>query len=973
MQSRFLSYTCYAIAAVALFAAVMLTAISFVVKDFRYYAESALDHLALETGYTLALDDISFTLLSGTGIQVHNLRMHASDRDDPVFRCSRVQIATGLLPLLRRHIAVETVVLERPSVRMNHSDYLTLRRLLPDPGEPPAPDSARRFFDFTFACNNVLITDGTFYYHNNPGTLNAAVDNVVARLERSHETGAYQLLCNGHVNAHAFDNAWTINGPVRLHLGTIEFSGPASEMLTADMHLSTDDLAISFSGETLTLPPAVLLARLHGDGRTAGMSAFDLSLPGHAALQGRAHMDFSLKPSPLLNVTLTSDWIALDPFVGEPLLNTLYPPWLAEHVDRLRGGEIKMTDAVWIGSPGTLFFNDTAALRADVELRRLAYALDEDRTLRLSQGRFACAAGEITGTAALEFFPGDSHTLHTTLRFPDSVPDLQGSVFSSVPAEALKTVLPDGLPLVLTSGQITAETQLRYAENLQLSAEIDLSRAEYRVADAVVKPLGLTNYLTVSFSADMPDAPPVYDIRCVVSDAASLTGRINLQGEPLFEGVYHIDAFDLSELAVPALSPAFEYQGKISAEGSVRTALNESQPWDARGHITLDTFRLIDPSDTAPLLTLDLDAAFSGHTADITSCSFVFGLSDCRFSGILENILPPRGTLAAESRFLDIDDFVRTVQKTMRRIPRKKNRPANTPSIFQQTHLKAPMRIQTVNFMNWTADNATTSFSYIDGAMLWDDVVLHAPGGQVLGSVLYDFADMRNQRLVLTADQSSVDFTWAVPGMSQTKTITGLLDLRGNFESAFYNHGGIVPNMTGDFTIRVTEGTLQKFTVLSKILSMFSLSRIIKLQGPDMQSTGMPYDLIKGNLTLTNGVMSTEDLVIKSSAMNLSAVGTLNIADEEIDFIVGAQPLETLGKIVGSVPIAGNIFTGEDKSLTVGYFRVKGPFSDTSVTPMPVKSLSTGVRKIFSSLLEIPWDIFQSGFSRENESAGDVQ
>ena len=111
--------------------------------------------------------------------------------------------------------------------------------------------------------------------------------------------------------------------------------------------------------------------------------------------------------------------------------------------------------------------------------------------------------------------------------------------------------------------------------------------------------------------------------------------------------------------------------------------------------------------------------------------------------------------------------------------------------------------------------------------------------------------------------------------------------------------------------------------------------------------------------------METENLTLKSPAMNLSAVGSIHILQKEIDMIVGVQPLETIGKIVGTIPIAKNIFTGKDKSLTVGYFHVQGPYENASVRPLPIKSFRRAVSKIFKSILNIPREILSPKGEKE--------
>ena len=78
------------------------------------------------------------------------------------------------------------------------------------------------------------------------------------------------------------------------------------------------------------------------------------------------------------------------------------------------------------------------------------------------------------------------------------------------------------------------------------------------------------------------------------------------------------------------------------------------------------------------------------------------------------------------------------------------------------------------------------------------------------------------------------------------------------------------------------------------------------------------------------------------------------MGSEDMNLIIGAQILETFGKIVGAIPLAGSIVTGKDKTITLAYFKASGSYQDASVMPMPVKSLSAPVIKIINSFLYFP-------------------
>jgi hypothetical protein len=134
----------------------------------------------------------------------------------------------------------------------------------------------------------------------------------------------------------------------------------------------------------------------------------------------------------------------------------------------------------------------------------------------------------------------------------------------------------------------------------------------------------------------------------------------------------------------------------------------------------------------------------------------------------------------------------------------------------------------------------------------------------------------------------------------------------------------------------------------------------VKLRTADIFESGIPFEVITSDFVMAHAVMKTDNLMLRGPAMNLSAVGDINLMNDNVDLIVGAQILETIGKILGNIPIAGEFFTGKDKSLTIGYFHVKGPYQEASVTPMPVKSISGPILKIFRTIIDIPRELFST-------------
>lgn len=224
--------------------------------------------------------------------------------------------------------------------------------------------------------------------------------------------------------------------------------------------------------------------------------------------------------------------------------------------------------------------------------------------------------------------------------------------------------------------------------------------------------------------------------------------------------------------------------------------------------------------------------------------------------------------------------------------------------------------------------------------------------GYYNGRVVWMGSDAEPAKLIVSG--SVLDADAAKLYRSQTE-LKGLVS--GKLRGSFYvegEGGRFWPSSHGGLSFEVTDGVLYRFPVLSKLFSLLNVSQIFALRLPDMSLEGMPFNKLTADVLLHDGLLSTENLLMDSNAMNLSLVGEVHLVNDRIDALLGVKPLRTVDKIVSRIPIAGWILAGEEKALITAHFRVEGPRSDPSVYPVPVTSLSEKVSGIFRRVLGLP-------------------
>jgi uncharacterized protein YhdP len=188
--------------------------------------------------------------------------------------------------------------------------------------------------------------------------------------------------------------------------------------------------------------------------------------------------------------------------------------------------------------------------------------------------------------------------------------------------------------------------------------------------------------------------------------------------------------------------------------------------------------------------------------------------------------------------------------------------------------------------------------------------------------------------------------------------VTGSLYAQGDVTAQGETLADIKKTALGNVRLRLQNGSLHKFSVLSKVFSILNVSQLLKFQLPDMVSNGMPYNEVKGSFAISDGSIVTQDLFIASDAINISVIGNANMIREDLNFTIGVQPLQTVDKIVNRIPVVGWLLTGKDKDFLTVFFEAKGRWADPKVTAIPVKSIGMGVLNVFRRVFELPVRLF---------------
>lgn len=156
-------------------------------------------------------------------------------------------------------------------------------------------------------------------------------------------------------------------------------------------------------------------------------------------------------------------------------------------------------------------------------------------------------------------------------------------------------------------------------------------------------------------------------------------------------------------------------------------------------------------------------------------------------------------------------------------------------------------------------------------------------------------------------------------------------------------------------TIKLSNFTLTNVSILGRLLNAMSLGGIVDL----LNGKGIAFDKMSSQFSWTEkGKPDNEKTVrlikIKSgetsgASLGLTFSGDVDMKKKFINIDGTIIPVSGISKVVGSIPVLGDILTGGDGGgIIAATYKIKGPSKDPEVTVNPLSVLAPGViRKLF--------------------------
>lgn len=471
---------------------------------------------------------------------------------------------------------------------------------------------------------------------------------------------------------------------------------------------------------------------------------------------------------------------------------------------------------------------------------------------------------------------------------------------------------------------------------------IDLAEAEIRVPPLIAKRRGVASSLEF-------EGTILTDTRMAVRRLALLLptalvegrGEVRLGARPDFKAHVNIEPQKLAGLADGfSIGPSVE--GMLKASLSIQGQGADWARWTTSGWIELARGALSLEGLKDPLRALSFRILLDKHDAMIERLAFKIGDSEVQVRGLITTwMASARPRLTVESSKLDITRLLPTPdsdEKGPPMLPRIRHwvesGQAEVTALISQAYYH---RLQFRTLSGHLRVEA--------GKLVLSELVGETPKGRFSGRIEAAPSAGETMKIVMETEATGMPVHQLISVIDpDADTLRGSLSWAGRLAATM---GGTSPFLRTLRTLtpiklQIVKGRILHGTVLPKVLKILNLPSLLE-ERVDLDRDGMPFDTLSATVTAGGGLLASEDIVLDSPVMKISAAGTLDMVTDELDVAVAVSPLGAYSDLIEKIPLFGTLLAGDRPGLTTALFEVKGPRRDPDIRYLPLESIAKGL------------------------------
>jgi hypothetical protein len=232
---------------------------------------------------------------------------------------------------------------------------------------------------------------------------------------------------------------------------------------------------------------------------------------------------------------------------------------------------------------------------------------------------------------------------------------------------------------------------------------------------------------------------------------------------------------------------------------------------------------------------------------------------------------------------------------------------------------RALVRMHRCSFHGVGVDEALAHAELSGGRLVLDTIEMKVCSGTVRGRITLGLGKGSPYQASLTLNGADLDRL--LKSSLGRSSASGVLDLTAVLK-------GDERGMEGTVDVDARSGEIRKYELFSKVFQLLNVYKIVTGESVELLGRRFTYNRMKARLMIKGGMIRFEDFSLDSSSIQVSAVGTYDPSTRKIDAVMGVQPLESLDKAIGLIPVVGWVFTGDSGRFIVVSMKVVGAMDD---------------------------------------------
>jgi uncharacterized protein involved in outer membrane biogenesis len=576
------------------------------------------------------------------------------------------------------------------------------------------------------------------------------------------------------------------------------------------------------------------------------------------------------------------------------------------------------------------------------------------KRLTALQGRFVLSDGgtqfdQVTGQLgdlALQISGGITGGKNSA--FQDFLVRVNGDADDMVkmlPSQGVSTGVVEGLvngAVVLTGPTLSPH----------MRGEVVLTESKVTLPGLVEKPIGAQ--ATLEFDGIFPPQGPgvLFDRLELIVPPIRLPvkGKIQLGERFSIDAALSTGTLSLSRVPEWIAKGGFE-AGNIELSLDMKGKGFDWKTWRTTGWLALTNGLMNVSGVEGPIQDLYLRAHLVKNVAEIKRLSFRLRDSDVTLEGTIRNwAVKPVITTKIESNQMDLDLL----------IPKGERSPIREflETLAATSKVQATVSMARGHYKHIKFGSLSARVMIQDGVLDLDRVSGRSPNGEVAGRVVVQLPRKQpaDAEISLRATGLPVEDVLKLFG-PKGGIATGEARITGTIRGHGRNPHGLYPTLNGKVDLLIEDGRILKSQerAIWKIISILNLPAV--LQGKvDLEKEGLPYDKITATILVQNGLFETENLIIDSPIVKITAAGSYDLPTDQVDMVWAVSPFGSYSQFLKTIPLFGRLFAGDRKGIATALFAVKGSIEDPDVTYLPMKSFATGV----TGLAQLAFDILKN-------------